>query len=217
MGICFNRLDSVVLLLRNCPSTNFTLGCSNSIRDFLPHHTFLMRLLNVVAFVMGIPCLPLITWLNLNTFFLGLFTIFLGFVAASLFFFFVFVLVFDVLGLVKRSSNSLTLSMYVCSPCVKTGVSDKKEDCGSASTGAATVVSTALLDMSATTDVVRLSTRLFLSHCSTTHGSLHEIGQFYGSSFRCLPLTGQRFFDTVTGRSADRSQRCCFSCCSGCR
>ena len=115
MGTFLSRLNNVVLLFKNCPSTSRTLFLSNSNNGFLPHHTFRMRLLSVVLFFTATPDCPLMMSLGSKALFLRLLTTFMVFRPFFVSFFWFFL---DV-GLAKRSF--FTLSMYGCSPCVKVG------------------------------------------------------------------------------------------------
>ena len=133
MGMFLTRLNRVVLLFKNGPSTSRTLLFSNSNKGFLPHHTPRTRLLNVVLFFTGIPPRPLMMSLGSKALVLRL--------LATFFRLFVFVSLFCLdLGLTKRSFFTLS----DCSSCVKTG----KGSTGSVVVGASVaVVSTVRLGM----------------------------------------------------------------------
>ena len=114
MGRFLTRLNRVVLLFKNCPSTSRTLLFNSSNSSFLPHHTPRMRLLSVVFFFTGIPPRPLM--ISLGSKALSFATLFRPFLA-SLF-------CLDRLVFVKRSFFTLS----GCSPCVKSG-NDSAKTC----------------------------------------------------------------------------------------
>ena len=122
MGNCLTRLNSVVLLFRRpCISLS---GLSSLSSGVLPNAMCFNSDLRVVLRLRANPPRPLTMSLRLKARFLGPLRR------------------FGLVPLENRASKSLTLSMYLCSPCVKVG----STTCGVA---AVNVVSATRLDISA--------------------------------------------------------------------